>query len=64
MLCFSNIRKYQADQFIPLPLEETAIDLDIIYEDKANKKIVIDTNYVNQHLNNLIQDSDLSRYIL
>jgi len=33
--------KYQADQFIPLPLEETAIDLDIIYEDKTNKKILI-----------------------
>lgn len=33
--------KYQADQFIPLPLEETAIDLDIIYEDKVNKKILI-----------------------
>lgn len=33
--------KYQADQFIPLPIEETAIDLDIIYEDKINKKILI-----------------------
>lgn len=28
--------KYQADQFIPLPLEETAIDLDIIYEDRKS----------------------------
>ncbi|MCX7881304.1 MAG: pilus assembly protein PilM [Patescibacteria group bacterium] len=34
--------KYQADQFIPLPLEETTIDLDIIYEDKKeNKNLVL-----------------------
>ncbi len=33
--------KYQADQFIPLPLEETSIDLEIVSEDKKNKKLTI-----------------------
>lgn len=30
--------KYQAEQFIPLPIEQTSLDLQIIYEDKKNKK--------------------------
>ncbi len=34
--------KYQADQFIPMPIEETALDLEIIYEDdQANKLLVL-----------------------
>lgn len=33
--------KYQADQFIPLPLEEATLDLDIIYEDKEKKSLLI-----------------------
>ncbi|KKQ23898.1 MAG: Type IV pilus biogenesis protein PilM [Candidatus Roizmanbacteria bacterium GW2011_GWC2_37_13] len=33
--------KYQADQFIPMPIEETNIDLEIIEEYKAEKKILI-----------------------
>src|SRR3989338_5931405 len=33
--------KYQADQFIPMPVEETNIDLEIIAELPAEKKILI-----------------------
>jgi len=34
--------KFQADQFIPLPIDETAIDLDVISEDKAkNTKLIL-----------------------
>jgi len=37
---FSAI-KYQADQFIPLPLDEAALDLNIISEDKTKKNLLI-----------------------
>ncbi len=33
--------KYQADQFIPLPIDETTIDLDIISEDKKKNSLLI-----------------------
>ena len=33
--------KYQADQFIPLPIENTALDIEILSEDKANKKLSV-----------------------
>jgi len=33
--------KYQADQFIPLPIDETTIDLDILSEDKKNNSLLI-----------------------
>lgn len=33
--------KYQADQFIPMPIEETNIDLEVIEEFHAEKKILI-----------------------
>ena len=33
--------KYQADQFIPMPIEETNIDLEIIEEYKEEKKLLI-----------------------
>ncbi|KKP68397.1 MAG: Type IV pilus biogenesis protein PilM [Candidatus Roizmanbacteria bacterium GW2011_GWA2_35_19] len=33
--------KYQADQFIPMPIEETNIDLEIIEELKTEKKLLI-----------------------
>jgi len=33
--------KYQADQFIPMPLDETVIDLEILNEDKLNKKLLV-----------------------
>ena len=33
--------KYQADQFIPMPVEETNIDLEVIAELPANKQILI-----------------------
>lgn len=31
--------KYQADQFIPMPIEETSLDLEILYEDKKANKL-------------------------
>lgn len=33
--------KYQADQFIPMPIDEVNIDLEIIKEDEKNKKMFI-----------------------
>lgn len=33
--------KYQADQFIPLPIEEAALDLEVIFDDKVNKKLLV-----------------------
>lgn len=34
--------KFQADQFIPMPIDETSLDLEILYEDKtANKCLVL-----------------------
>lgn len=32
--------KYQADQFIPMPLEEINLDIEILKEDEVNKKIL------------------------
>jgi len=33
--------RYQADQFIPMPLAETSLDLEIIYEDKIRSQILV-----------------------
>ncbi len=33
--------RYQADQFIPMPLDETALDLDILYDDPVGKKLLV-----------------------
>lgn len=33
--------KYQADQFIPMPIEETNIDIEVIDEDKGKKKALL-----------------------
>ncbi len=33
--------KYQADQFIPMPIDETSLDLQILYEDKKNKRLTV-----------------------
>lgn len=33
--------KYQADQFIPMPLEETSLDLEVLYEDKTEKTLLV-----------------------
>lgn len=33
--------KYQADQFIPMPIDETNIDIEILKEDEAEKKILV-----------------------
>lgn len=33
--------RYQADQFIPMPIEDTSLDLDILYEDKAANKLLV-----------------------
>ncbi len=32
--------KFQADQFIPMPLDEVNMDIEILYEDKKNKQIL------------------------
>lgn len=33
--------KYQSDQFIPMPLEEASLDLEVIYEDKTANKLLV-----------------------
>jgi type IV pilus assembly protein PilM len=33
--------KYQADQFIPMPIEETNIDIQVIEEDQKEKKVLL-----------------------
>ncbi len=33
--------RYQADQFIPMPIEETSLDLEILYENKIENKLLV-----------------------
>ncbi len=33
--------RYQADEFIPMPIEETSIDIEILHENKAEKKVLL-----------------------
>ncbi|NTU73700.1 pilus assembly protein PilM, partial [Candidatus Roizmanbacteria bacterium] len=33
--------KYQSDEFIPMPIDDTAIDLEILHEDAKTKKLLI-----------------------
>ncbi|MCL4378649.1 MAG: pilus assembly protein PilM [Actinobacteria bacterium] len=33
--------RYQADQFIPMPIEETSLDLEILLEDKNRNKLLV-----------------------
>lgn len=33
--------RYQADQFIPLPIEQVSLDIEVLKEDKKNKKKVV-----------------------
>ncbi len=33
--------KYQADQFIPMPIDETSLDLEILHENKAENKLLV-----------------------
>ncbi len=33
--------KYQADEFIPMPINETSLDLEVIMEDEVNKKTIL-----------------------
>lgn len=51
--------KYQADQFIPIPMEEACLDLEILSEDKKNKKIsvllVASSNSIIEKLATLIE---------
>jgi ATP-dependent HslUV protease ATP-binding subunit HslU len=44
---------------------ETLLD-DISFDapDMAGKEVVIDANYVKEKLENIVEDEDLSRYIL
>lgn len=55
--------KFQADQFIPLPIETTTIDLDILYEDKKNNQLLIlivaASNSLLDRCVSLIEEADL-----
>lgn len=55
--------RYQADQFIPLPLEEAALDLEILYEDKTNNNllvlIVAASQKIITSITNLVEESGL-----
>lgn len=33
--------KYQADQFIPMPLDQAALDVEVLFEDQKNKKLIV-----------------------
>lgn len=33
--------RYQADQFIPMPIDQTALDLEILYEDTVSKNLIV-----------------------
>ena len=48
--------KYQADQFIPMPIEDTSLDLEIIYEDKTANKLLVLVVASPQKLIGRIQD--------
>lgn len=37
----SSAIRYHADQFIPIPIEKVSLDLEIMHEDKQNKKLLI-----------------------
>ncbi len=45
-------------------MEKVLEEINFLAPEKANEKIIVDANYVLQHIGNLIQDEDLSRYIL
>lgn len=48
--------KYQADQFIPMPIEETSLDLDILQEDKTANRLLVLIIAAPQKLIERIQD--------
>lgn len=48
--------KYQADQFIPMPIEETSLDLDILHEDKTTNKLLVLIIAAPQKLIERVQD--------
>ena len=45
-------------------LEKLLEELSYSTSDDGNREIIVDAEYVNQQLSNLVQDEDLSRYIL
>ena len=45
-------------------LEKLLEELSYSTSDDGNREIIVDAQYVNQQLSNLVQDEDLSRYIL
>ncbi len=45
-------------------MEKVLEEINFSAPERANEKIIVDTTYVRQHIGNLIQDEDLSRYIL
>jgi len=55
--------KYQADQFIPMPLEDTNLDLEVLYEDPVTKKnlilIVAASKSIVENAQNLVEQAGL-----
>ena len=45
-------------------MEKVLEEISFTAAEKTNERIVVDATYVRQHIGNLIQDEDLSRYIL
>jgi ATP-dependent HslUV protease ATP-binding subunit HslU len=45
-------------------IEKILDDISFTATDRAGEKIIIDKNYINKNLDNLIKDSDLSKFIL
>jgi len=60
--------KFQADQFIPLPIDKTTIDIDILYEDKkANQLLILIVaapNKLIDHCISLIEQANLIPQII
>ena len=45
-------------------IEKVLDDISFNASDKSGEKIIIDQNYVKNNLGNLVQDTDLSKFIL
>ena len=45
-------------------IEKILDEISFTATDRAGEKIVIDKNYINKNLDNLIKDTDLSKFIL
>ena len=45
-------------------IEKILDDISFTATDRAGEKIVIDKEYINKNLDNLVKDTDLSKFIL